>query len=98
MLATRYTVPGKQTGLLLLIICGFCYGFLNRPPFRYAAGSNGKEQLMGEKNSGTKADASEATASPDGEHIAWRDKRGSKWIVVLDGKPQGLEFDEVKQL
>ncbi|HUI81709.1 MAG TPA: hypothetical protein VLY24_27485 [Bryobacteraceae bacterium] len=37
-------------------------------------------------------------ASSDGERIAWREKRAGKWIVLLNGKPQGGEYDEVKWL
>lgn len=37
-------------------------------------------------------------SSPDGRQIAWREKRGSKWAVLLNSAVQGNGYDEVRGL
>jgi hypothetical protein len=57
-----------------------------------------KEEFLGEKSPDTAAEDKklEDTVSPSGERVAWRDKHGGKWQVMLNGKPQGPEFDDVQ--
>ena len=89
----------KRTYFLLSSVCGLLIaGFPTHPAFGSEAVFAVEQELIGEKSSATKADDEEDTASSSGEHIAWRDKQGKKWVVMLDGKPQGAEYDEVKWL
>ena len=40
----------------------------------------------------------ELVSSDDAQQIAWREKRGNKWAVVLNSAIQGSGYDEVKAL
>ncbi len=57
-----------------------------------------QEELLGEKDPGTPAQDDEDTVSPDGRRVAWRAKRGKKWVAVVNGQEQGSQFDEVRWL
>ncbi len=58
-----------------------------------------KEELLGEKSADSPAaDKDENTLSPDNRQVAWRDKRGQQWVVMLNGQPQGAAYDEVRSI
>jgi hypothetical protein len=58
-----------------------------------------KEELLGEKSADSPvADKDEDTVSPDGRQVAWRDKRGKQWVVMLNGQPQGAAYDDVHSI
>lgn len=92
-------------GIASMLTCAFTLPFAavavaaDLPPATVGSAPvfNVKEELIGEKSADTKAeDRKEDTASPDGERVAWRDKHGDKWVVKLNGKTQGAEYEEVK--
>jgi hypothetical protein len=58
-----------------------------------------KEEILGEKSDESPAsDKEEDTISPDGHQVAWRDKRGQQWVVMLNGQPAGAAYLEVHSL
>lgn len=57
-----------------------------------------REQLIAEVAAEVPMNEWELTASKDGERLAWREKRGKRWVVLVNGKQVGGEFDEVAAL
>ena len=58
--------------------------------------SASQEQLIAEKDPGASARDKEDVASSDGSRVAWRTPLGGTWRVMVNGQPQGSEFDEVR--
>ena len=72
---------------------------------------NTKEEVLGERASDAKPGKPQIflpfppegqdaldVVSPDGEQAAWMDSRDQKWAVMVNGKRQGSEYDQVKWL
>jgi len=55
-----------------------------------------KEELIGEKSPEALIEPQQDTISPDGKHVAWREKRGTEWLFVVDGTAEGRGYDEVR--
>lgn len=55
-----------------------------------------REEVLGEKSSATDPQDEEDIASPDGHRVAWRDKRGKKWVARVNGEDKGAEYDQVE--
>jgi len=52
------------------------------------------EELLGEISSETPLDQLFFTFSQDARRVAWKEKRGKKWVVVVDGQAQ-REYDQI---
>jgi hypothetical protein len=55
-----------------------------------------KEEVLFEKDADAPLKDDYDYLSEDGKHLAWRSKKGNKWVAVLDGKPDKLEFDDIR--
>jgi hypothetical protein len=55
-----------------------------------------QEEFLGEKGLGTPADDKWDIASSDGARVAWRDKQGEKWVVLVNGEQAGGRYDNVE--
>jgi WD40 repeat protein len=55
-----------------------------------------KEEFIGEKSPAALImERLQDTISPDGQHVAWREKRGTGWLYMLDGAAEGRGYDEL---
>lgn len=90
MFQTR-TVRLRYTLLILLLVCRWARAKQSQE----SPGTAVQEQLIGEKSPETPPEDIEIV-SRDGKRLAWRDKHGEKWVLVVDGKKTGAEYDEIE--
>jgi hypothetical protein len=57
-----------------------------------------REDLMAELAADVPMKDFSIVSSSDGERIAWLERRGKRWRVMLNGTPVGSEYDEVANL
>jgi len=54
------------------------------------------EEVLAEKSAASSPSDDEDTFSPDHQRFAWRDKRGEKWMVVVNGEAVGMLYDRIE--
>jgi hypothetical protein len=70
--------------------------FTNAAARQDASSLKVQEELLGEKSPETSPDDKEDVVSRDGKRVAWRDKRGKNWVVMVNGEEVGTSYKDVE--
>ncbi|MEE8200108.1 MAG: hypothetical protein V3R29_02980 [Candidatus Acidoferrales bacterium] len=82
---------------LVLLVCGPAAAVASQEQATAPApGLEVQEELIAEKGGLTPAADEEDIVSPDGQRVAWRVKRGQKWVVMVNGEELGAEYEKVE--
>ena len=87
-----------QVCLAVVLMVGLALGGTEPQPAGAAEKLTITEKLLAEKSPQSSPKDKEDFLSPDGEKITWRDKRGSKWVVMVNGEEEGRLYSKVEYI